>query len=169
MEPSGREANEKTVGAKTMYPVDLIAFGRLRLEPCRALEAHYLAMMRAHARVEVVELQEGKGDTAKQLRDEAERLRPRLKAAGRAVLLDPAGKTFSSEAFAAWVSERMDRGERLVFALGSSHGFDPALKAEVPDKLSLSPMTFPHELSRVMFLEQLYRAFSILKGSPYHK
>jgi 23S rRNA (pseudouridine1915-N3)-methyltransferase len=92
-----------------------------------------------------------------------------LKAAGRAVLLDPAGKTFSSEAFAVWLGERMDRGERLAFALGSSHGFDPGLKAEIPDKLSLSPMTFPHELSRVMFLEQLYRPNSILKGSPYHK
>ncbi|MBS1766907.1 MAG: 23S rRNA (pseudouridine(1915)-N(3))-methyltransferase RlmH [Acidobacteria bacterium] len=152
-----------------MYPVDLIAFGRLKLEPCRALEAHYLAMLKTHARLEVVELQEGKGDTSKQLREEAERLRPRLKAAGRAVLLDPAGKTFSSEAFAAWLGERMDKGERLAFALGSSHGFDPGLKAEIPDKLSLSPMTFPHELSRVMFLEQLYRAFTILKGGPYHK
>ena len=152
-----------------MYPVELIAFGRLRLEPCRALEAHYLSMLRAHARMEVVELQEGKGDAPKQLREEADRLRPRLKAAGRAVLLDPAGRTFTSEAFAAWLGERLDRGERLAFALGSSHGFDPALKAEVPDKLSLSPMTFPHELSRVMFLEQLYRAFTILKGGPYHK
>ena len=152
-----------------MYPVELIAFGRLRLEPCRALEAHYLSMLRAHARMEVVELQEGKGDAPKQLREEADRLRPRLRAAGRAVLLDPAGRTFSSEAFAAWLGERLDRGERLAFALGSSHGFDPALKAEVPDKLSLSPMTFHHELSRVMFLEQLYRAFTILKGGPYHK
>lgn len=152
-----------------MYPVDLIAFGRLRLEPCRALESHYLAMLRAHARVEIIELQEGKGDGVKPLKEEAERLRPRLKAAGRAVLLDPAGRAFSSEAFAAWLGERVDRGERLAFALGSSHGFDPGLKAEIPDKLSLSPMTFPHELSRVMFLEQLYRAFAILKGSPYHK
>ena len=152
-----------------MYPVDLIAFGRLRLEPCRALEAHYLAMLKVHARMDVIELPEGKGDRARQLKDEAERLRPRLKAAGRAVLLDPAGKTWSSEAFATWLGERVDRGERLAFALGSSHGFDPDLKAEVTDKLSLSPMTFPHELCRVMFLEQLYRAFSILKGSPYHK
>jgi 23S rRNA (pseudouridine1915-N3)-methyltransferase len=152
-----------------MYPVDLIAFGRLKLEPCRALEAHYLAMLKPHARVDVIELQEGKGDTSKQLRDEADRLRPKLKAAGRAVLLDPAGKVYSSEAFAAWLGERMDNGERLAFALGSSHGFDPTLKAEIPDKLSLSLMTFPHELSRVLFLEQLYRAFTILKGGPYHK
>ena len=152
-----------------MYPVELIAFGRLRLEPCRALEVHYLSMMRSHARVDVVELPDGKGDVSKQLRDEADRLRSRLKSAGRAILLDPAGRSFSSESFSAWLGERMDKGERLTFVLGSSHGFDPELKAGIPDKLSLSPMTFPHELSRVMFLEQLYRAFSILKGSPYHK
>src|SRR6476646_9113185 len=99
-----------------MYPVDLIAFGRLRLEPCRALEAHYLTMLKAHARVEVTELPEGKGDGLKPLKEEAERLRPRLKAAGRAVLLDPAGRSFNSEAFAAWLGERVDRGERLAFA-----------------------------------------------------
>ena len=152
-----------------MYPIDLIAFGKLKLEPCKQLEAHYLAMLKAQARVTVTELSEGKGDATKQLREEADKLRPRLKAAGRAVLLDPGGKVQSSEAFAVWLGERLDRGERLAFALGSSHGFDPALKAEIPDKLSLSPMTFPHELSRVMFLEQLYRAFTILKGGPYHK
>jgi 23S rRNA (pseudouridine1915-N3)-methyltransferase len=63
----------------------------------------------------------------------------------------------------------MDRGESLAFAIGSSHGFDPALKGEIREKMSLSPMTFPHDLSRIMCLEQLYRAFAILKGKTYHK
>ena len=52
---------------------------------------------------------------------------------------------------------------------GSSHGFIPALKAEIKEHLSLGPMTFPHDLSRVLFLEQLFRAFSIPKGTRYHK
>jgi len=85
------------------------------------------------------------------------------------VLLSADGPARSSEAFAQWLGVRMDRGDSLAFAVGSSHGFDPALKAEVREHLSLSPMTFPHDLSRVMFLEQLYRAFTILKGGPYHK
>ena len=63
----------------------------------------------------------------------------------------------------------MDRGESLAFALGSSHGFDATLKQEIPERLSLSPMTFPHDLSRIMFLEQLYRSFTILRGRTYHK
>lgn len=152
-----------------MYPISLMAFGRLRLEPCRGLEQHYLGMLKAFARMEVVELAEGKGDPARQLREEAERLRPRLRAVPCAVLLTPEGRLRDSEAFAKWLAERMDRGEGLAFALGSSHGFDPALKREVREQMSLSPMTFPHELSRVLFLEQLYRAFTILKGKTYHK
>jgi 23S rRNA (pseudouridine1915-N3)-methyltransferase len=85
------------------------------------------------------------------------------------VLLTPEGKLRDSEALARWLGERMDRGDSLAFVLGSSHGFDPGLKGEVREQLSLSPLTFPHELSRVMLLEQLYRAFAILRGKEYHK
>ncbi|HJV38796.1 MAG TPA: 23S rRNA (pseudouridine(1915)-N(3))-methyltransferase RlmH [Geothrix sp.] len=152
-----------------MYPVGVIAFGRLRLEPCRGLERHYLDMLRPYARLELTELAEGKGDPARQLREEAERLRPKLKAVACPVLLTPEGKLRDSEGLAKWLGERMDRGESLAFVIGSSHGFDPGFKAEVKEQLSLSPLTFPHELSRVMLLEQLYRAFTILRGKDYHK
>ena len=152
-----------------MYPVALFAFGRIRLEPCRDLEKHYLDMLRPYARMDVVELPEGKGDPSRQLKDEADRLRPKLAAAHCPVLLTPEGQLRDSEGMARWLVDRMNRGERLAFALGSSHGFDAALKDEIPEKMSLSPMTFPHELSRVMFLEQLYRAFTIIRGKDYHK
>lgn len=152
-----------------MYPICLISFGRLRLEPCRDLERHYLDMLRPYARMEVLELPEGKGDPVRQLKDEAERLRPRLLAASCPVLLTPEGTARDSEGLAKWLVNRMNLGEKLAFALGSSHGFDPELKKEVPEKLSLSPMTFPHELSRVLFLEQLFRAFTIIRGKDYHK
>jgi 23S rRNA (pseudouridine1915-N3)-methyltransferase len=152
-----------------MYPITLLAFGRLRLEPCRGLERHYLDMLRPYARMDVTELPEGKGDAVRQLKDEAERLRPRLAAVRCPVLLTPEGKLRDSEGFARWLAEHMNRGESLAFALGSSHGFDPGLKKEIQEQMSLSPMTFPHELSRVMFLEQLYRAFAIIRGKDYHK
>ena len=151
-----------------MHPVSLVTLGKLRLAPLRDLEKHYLDMLKPFVRLEVTELTEGKGTPAKALKEEADRLRPRLKAARCAVLLDPAGPARTSEAFAAWLCERVDRGESFCFALGSSHGFDPALKADFPNRLSLSPMTFPHELARVMLAEQLYRAFTILAGHPYH-
>ena len=152
-----------------MYPVALLSFGRLRLEPCRDLERHYLDMLKPSARMEVVELPEGKGDPVRQLKDEAERLRPKLASVQCPVLLSPEGTLRDSEGFSRWLVERMNRGEKLAFALGSSHGFDADLKKDIPEKMSLSAMTFPHELSRVMFLEQLYRAFTIIRGKDYHK
>lgn len=152
-----------------MYPVRLITIGRPKSEALRALDQHYRDLLKAYTRFELVELPEGRGDVPRQLREEAERLRPLLAAVRCPVLLDAGGPPRSSEAFAGWLGQRMDRGDSLAFALGSSHGFDEGLKAEVREKLSLSPMTFPHDLSRVMFLEQLYRGFTILKGKTYHK
>lgn len=152
-----------------MYPIRLIAVGKPKLEPLRALEAHYRDLLKGFARLEVTEITEGRGEPARQLREEAERIRPFLAQARCPVLLDAGGPARDSEALAAWLGARMDRGDSLAFALGSSHGLDPTLKAEVRERLSLSPMTFPHDLCRVMFLEQLYRAFTILKGKAYHK
>lgn len=152
-----------------MYPLVLLAFGRPKLPAIRELESHYRGLLKTYARLDLQDLPEGKGDPSRQLREEADRLRPRLLQARCPVLLDACGPVRTSEAFATWLGERMDRGESIVFALGSSHGFDPDLKREIPHKLSLSPMTFPHDLARILFLEQLYRAFAILKGTPYHK
>lgn len=152
-----------------MYPIRLIAIGRPKLAPVRELEQHYQGLLKSCARLTLLELPEGRGDPVRQLKDEAERIRPQLLSARCPVLLSADGPARNSEAFAQWLGTRMDRGDSLAFAVGSSHGFDPDLKAEVREHLSLSPMTFPHDLSRVLFLEQLYRAFAILKGTAYHK
>jgi 23S rRNA (pseudouridine1915-N3)-methyltransferase len=152
-----------------MYPIQLIAIGRTKLEPLRQMETHYRTLLKGFCRLEVLELPEGRGDTSRQLREEGDRLRPLLASSRCPVLLDADGPPRSSAAMAAWLGARMDRGESLAFALGSSHGFDPALKHEIREKLSLSPMTFPHDLCRILFLEQLYRSFTILKGKTYHK
>lgn len=152
-----------------MYPIRLIVIGRPKLEGIRLLETHYRALLKAYCRLEVLEIPEGKGETTRQLKEEGVHLKALLTPIRCPVLLDAEGPIRDSEAMAAWLGARMDRGESLAFALGSSHGFDPALKRAIPERLSLSPMTFPHDLSRVMFLEQLYRSFSILKGKPYHK
>ena len=151
-----------------MYPIRFVTIGRPKLEAIRTLEAHYLTLLKTYARVERIELSEGRGESHRQLREEADRLRPLL-AVRCPVLLSAEGPARSSEDLARWLGVRMDRGDSLAFAVGSSCGFDPELKVEVREHLSLSPMTFPHDLSRVLFLEQLYRAFSILKGTPYHK
>jgi 23S rRNA (pseudouridine1915-N3)-methyltransferase len=98
---------------------------------------------------------------------EAEAIAAALRPDERLALLTEEGTTYTSVAFA---QQLRDSGsQRLAFVIGGAEGLDPALKARASWRLSLSPMTFPHELARLLLLEQLYRASSILQGGPYHK
>jgi 23S rRNA (pseudouridine1915-N3)-methyltransferase len=90
--------------------------------------------------------------------------------AATVLLLDAGGKPQDSETLARWLVEQRDRGTReIIFVCGDADGFPEPLRRRVTQKLSLSPMTYSHELARVMLVEQLYRAFAILSGSPYPK
>ena len=85
------------------------------------------------------------------------------------VLLDEHGVSLRSLDFARKIESRLSRGGRdLVFAIGGAYGFSPAVHERADAEISLSPMTFPHQMVRTIFAEQLYRAFTILRGEPYH-
>ena len=85
------------------------------------------------------------------------------------VLLDDKGKTYTSLAFAEYIKEKQNYlSKNLVFLIGGAYGFSDEVYQRADAKISLSKMTFSHQIIRVVFLEQLYRAFSILKGGPYH-
>jgi 23S rRNA (pseudouridine1915-N3)-methyltransferase len=85
---------------------------------------------------------------------------------GKYIALDPLGKSMTSEKFAAWVSQA---GSRFNFVIGGPEGLTPALKANASFLWSLSPLTFTHQLTRLILLEQLYRSYEINRGSKYHK
>ena len=101
------------------------------------------------------------------LKEEAEDILKRLR--GQVIVLAVEGKGCSSEAFAADLKHIFDRGEELTLVIGSSRGLDGSVKRAANRLLSFSEMTFPHQLFRVLLLEQLYRAFMINAGSEYHK
>lgn len=85
------------------------------------------------------------------------------------VLLDEHGKEFRSVEFAAWMEKKQNTvSRRLVFAIGGPYGFSQEVYELADEKMSLSRMTFSHQMVRVVFVEQLYRAFTIIKGEPYH-
>ncbi|MBE0664051.1 MAG: 23S rRNA (pseudouridine(1915)-N(3))-methyltransferase RlmH, partial [Bacteroidales bacterium] len=100
---------------------------------------------------------------------EAEIILKKIKPEDFVVLLDENGKQMKSQEMAAWMNEQMIRGTRhLVFITGGAYGFHESMHHRANLKLSLSLLTFPHQLVRLIFLEQLYRAFTIIRGEPYH-
>ncbi len=85
------------------------------------------------------------------------------------VLLDEKGRSYTSEGFSVYLQQKMNSGLRnLVFIVGGPYGFHTSVYARANDQISLSPLTFPHQLVRLIFAEQLYRALSILRNEPYH-
>lgn len=91
-----------------------------------------------------------------------------VKTDGIIVALDEKGKELSSTEFASWVGKQRDNGQSVLFVLGGAYGLDDRIRAKATLVLSLSRMTLPHELCKLVFLEQLYRAHEIMKGSGYH-
>jgi len=117
----------------------------------------------------VREEKERKNLTAAVIKDrEGERLRAQLPPKAYAVALDPGGKEYTTEAFAAWLAKREEDGRPLAFLIGGHLGLDEATLAAAQETLALSRLTLTHELSRLVLLEQLYRAKTILIGHPYH-
>ena len=106
---------------------------------------------------------------AQQKTAEGEAILRLLDESDRVVLLDEKGSEFRSVEYADWLQKRMNSGvKRLVFIIGGPYGFSPEVYARSNEKISLSKMTFSHQIIRAIFTEQLYRAFSILHNSPYH-
>ena len=99
---------------------------------------------------------------------EGERLRAQIPARAYTVALDPGGKELATEEFAAWLAKREETGQPLAFLIGGHLGLDEATLTQSQEKLALSRLTLTHELSRLVLLEQLYRAKTILTGHPYH-
>ena len=100
---------------------------------------------------------------------EGELVLKRIKDADELVLLDERGRELRSVELASWLQDRLARGGRdLVFVIGGAYGFSDKVYDRADGKLSLSRLTFSHQMGRTIFAEQLYRAFTIIKGEPYH-
>jgi len=140
--------------------IRLLMLGKIRRPEICALFDDYVKRISRSCPMEITEVRDA--DAARKKLD-AER-------PATVVLLDAGGKSLDSNALAKWLGELRDRGTReLIFLCGNAEGFPENLRQRAHQKLSLSSMTFSHELARVMLAEQLYRAFAILSGSPYPK
>ena len=146
----------------------------------RTVEKHYIAGINDYLErikhfisfdMEVIpELKNTKSLTMEQQKErEGELILKSLQPGDVAVLLDEGGKEFRSVEFANWIEKKMHTvNKRLVFIIGGPYGFSPKVYQAAQDKISLSKMTFSHQMVRLIFVEQLYRAMTILNNGPYH-
>jgi 23S rRNA (pseudouridine1915-N3)-methyltransferase len=131
--------------------ISVIAVGRLR-PPYQDDVEHYRKLLGGHARIELVEVRED------------EKVPPRIPDRAFTVLLASDGRSLDSVELSRWLEDRRQSGRDLCFVIGGPRG----LELEADMRLSLGPMTLPHQLARVVLLEQLYRSHKILAGEPYH-
>ena len=153
-----------------MLKIKLIVLGKLKEKYWREAEEEYLKRLGPYARMEIVELKEeafgSLGDKEKVLRREAEKILSAISREQNVILLHENGTPHTSVEFSA-VLRKADAGETLVFVIGGPLGLDPALLKKYR-QMSLSHFTFTHQMARVILLEQIYRAATIIKEKQYH-
>ena len=152
--------------------VIVLVVGRAREAWVREVQDKYRKFLAPLLPVEIVEIPEEKlpdpGRPEAALRKEAARIGARLKEGSRLVLMDAGGRAFDSLKFARWLETRLGEGRPLVFLVGSATGVDEEVRRRADETISLSPLTVPHDLARIVLLEQIYRAMTIMRGKRYH-
>ena len=154
-----------------MFSVTIIAMGKLKEKFYLSAAAEYEKRLSGYCDFKLLELPEVRpAEIQAGLEKEAELIFSKIPKGAWLCVLTPEGKLLSSEALAAKMKDvKLSGKSSACFLIGSSFGMSPRVKEKADFKLSMSPMTFPHHLARIMVLEQLYRAESIQAGSKYHK
>lgn len=150
--------------------LSVVAVGRLRDARCAELCDDYGRRIARYTSYEMLEVKEARGEPpARSLQVEGDRLLAKLPTTAWCVSLDERGRTLTSTQLASWLDQRLQGATRDVrFVVGGAWGTSPEVKARCKESFRLSSMTLPHELARVVLVEQLYRAWTILRREPYH-
>ncbi len=153
--------------------ISLIVIGKTDSKEIERLIADYVKRLGHYLPFDLTVLPDvkrsSKTSEAKQKEDEGENLLKQLSPRDKLFLFDERGKSLTSVNFSRFIEEKMLAGEhRLVFAIGGPYGFSEAVYQRADGKISLSAMTFSHQMVRLFAVEQIYRAMTILRGEPYH-
>lgn len=149
--------------------INLICVGNLKETFSKQEQEEYLKRLSAFCKVNVIEIKEQNQfeNSSVTLEKEGEEILKKLK--GYVILCDIKGKELSSPVLAEKLENLMQTNSEISFVVGGSYGVCEKVKSLSKEKISFSPMTFPHNLFRIMLLEQVYRAFTIINGKTYHK
>ena len=150
--------------------IQVLGIGKVREQHYREGIGFYLKRLGPYCTVEVREVAKERSGSESDLEEAYGSLRKQHMRADVRVALDQKGESMTSEGFAAWMRKVTNRGVRRVsFLLGGPHGLPGSAISDSSETLSLSSMTLPHHMARLLLLEQIYRAFTINRGEPYHK
>ncbi len=159
-----------------MLKIKIVSVGKLKEKALRELTAEYEKRLSRYCNLSIVELSDlplpenpSQGEIDTVLKKEGTQIEKHLSAKGLNIALCIEGARCSSPQFATQIAKEAQHFSEMVFLIGSSHGIDEAIKQRCQRKLSMSEMTFPHNLARLMLLEQIYRSFKIIHGENYHK
>ena len=153
------------------FPIQIIGFGHKK-ETLTGEADHYLRLLGHYADCTLTYLKPPGGkktDPNAIVENEGRLLMSKVPGRAFLVSLSQEGKAFTSKAFSAWLAERALAGTPLAFMIGGAYGLSASIKKQSREVISLSQLTLPHRLCYTILIEQLYRAFTILKGHPYHK
>ena len=153
--------------------VILLTVGKTNEISLKNAISEYQKRLKFYLQFEIEEIPELKNTKSMsvdvQMQKEAESILPLIQGAQEIILLDEHGQEFNSVEFSKFIEKRMVAGQRdLFFVVGGAYGFADKVKSVAHSKISLSKLTYSHQLVRLVFVEQLYRAFTIIKGEPYH-
>ena len=152
--------------------ITLLVVGKTTNAALDSLIADYQKRLTHYAPFELRVLPELKNAKSlsfeQQKQSEGEMILRSVSASSWVVLLDEHGKEFRSVEFADWLQKSMSAGRDIVFVVGGPYGFSPDVYARANAQIALSKMTFSHQMVRLVFVEQIYRAMTILRGEPYH-
>lgn len=153
--------------------IKLLAIGKTDNKALQTLMDDYLKRLSFYIKFDLEVIPDIKNvknlSEAQQKEKEGELILSKLTPTDQLILLDENGKSFSSEGFADELQKKMNSGiKTLVFVIGGPYGFSEAVYSKAQGKISLSAMTFSHQMVRLFFIEQVYRAFTILRNEPYH-
>ena len=152
-----------------MTKIVLIMVGKTTQKYVSEAVAEYIKRLKFYVSFDVVVVPEAKSlPVAVQKQKEGEQILRKLQDSDHVILLDEQGLEYTSTGYAAFLEKRLAASKRIVFVIGGAFGFSPEMYARANEKISLSQMTFSHQIVRILFAEQLYRAFTIMKGEGYH-
>lgn len=150
--------------------IKIICLGKIKEKYLQEAIKEYQKRLTKYTKLEIIELKDEQDKNIKKaLQHEKEQIKKHIKETDNIVILDIKGKQYTSEELSTFINKEITYNNNITFIIGSSNGLEEEIQNLTTKKISFSKLTFPHQLFRVLLLEQIYRSFKIINNETYHK